>query len=132
VGIIQDYDDKKKQYHNLEKDYVVHGEHGRFLISRGGMKMGRAILIPPMAGATVLLVIFSVSGTWAAPQGPSFCGAGVSSAFEIGGIGEPFHERASSEPGLNVTCRHRPGTLSPQPLEERVRERAAPTIPSRG
>jgi hypothetical protein len=34
VGIIQDYEDKKKQYHNLEKDYVVHGEHGRFLISR--------------------------------------------------------------------------------------------------
>jgi hypothetical protein len=23
VGIIQDYDDKKKQYHNLEEDYVV-------------------------------------------------------------------------------------------------------------
>jgi hypothetical protein len=41
VGIIQDYEDKKKQYHNVEKDYVVHGEHGRFLIPRGGMKMGK-------------------------------------------------------------------------------------------
>ena len=60
VVIIQDYEDQKKQYHNLEKDYVVHGEHGRFLIPRGGMKMGTAILIPPMPGETVLLVIFSV------------------------------------------------------------------------
>ena len=34
VGIIQDYDDKKKQYHNLEKDYVVQGSHPRFLILR--------------------------------------------------------------------------------------------------
>ena len=34
VGIIQDYDDKKKQYHNLEKDYVVQGNHPRFLILR--------------------------------------------------------------------------------------------------
>jgi hypothetical protein len=34
VGIIQDYEDKKKQYHNLEKDYVVQGSHPRFLILR--------------------------------------------------------------------------------------------------
>jgi|SRR5215467_2491079 hypothetical protein len=34
VIIIQDYDDKKKHYHNLEKGYLVHGEHARFLISR--------------------------------------------------------------------------------------------------
>jgi len=34
VVIIQDYDDKKKQYHNLEKGYLVHGEPARFLISR--------------------------------------------------------------------------------------------------
>ena len=26
VVIIQDYEDQKKQYHNLEKDYVVHGK----------------------------------------------------------------------------------------------------------
>ena len=34
VAIIQDYDDQKKQYHNLEKDYVVQGSHTRFLILR--------------------------------------------------------------------------------------------------
>jgi hypothetical protein len=26
IAIIQDYEDQKKQYHNLEKDYVVHGK----------------------------------------------------------------------------------------------------------
>ena len=26
IAFIQDYDDQKKQYHNLEKDYVVHGK----------------------------------------------------------------------------------------------------------
>jgi hypothetical protein len=105
VGIIQDHKDKKKHYHNVEKDYVVHGEHGRFLIPCGGMKMGIAILIPPMAGATVLLVIFSVpSGTWAAPQGTSLCGAGVSGAFEIGGIGIPLTTFTFSMEHTLATC----------------------------
>ena len=34
IVIIQDYEDQKKQYHNLEKDYVVQGSHPRFLILR--------------------------------------------------------------------------------------------------
>jgi hypothetical protein len=101
VGIIQDYDDKKKQYHNLEKDYVVHGERGRFLISRPQSACENSIRIP-MVNTTE-------------DQYPT-----------------RRRQRFSSETGLNVTCRHQPGTLSPQPLEERVRERAAPTIPSRG
>jgi hypothetical protein len=32
VVIIQDYEDQKKQYHNVEKDYVVHGSTVDFLL----------------------------------------------------------------------------------------------------
>jgi len=37
---------------------------------------------------SILRIGGAVSGSWAAPQKPSFCGERVSSSFEIGGIGE--------------------------------------------